>query len=324
MRDDAKAFLDLCVRTFVPPGPVLEIGARQVPGQEGYADLRPLFPGRTYTGCDVVAGPGVDRIENAEALGLADASVGTVVAADSLEHVADPGRAIAEMHRVLTPTGFCLLTVPFVFPIHHPPDYWRFTPEGLARLLAPFPAAAVFSCGDAQWPHTVCAVACRSMHPSFAASAGSLPAMWHAAGRFDPLVPFVPLASVARHDTGDVVRRPLAGTQELTQTFDCSSDGLCRVCVKIDVEGDPAGRALSLTIADATAATVPLAEARAHVHAPVRDRWVAFQFEPLPASAGRRLVLRLTSPDGAPGARLVPHVARDGTWSFEAFVRRIT
>jgi hypothetical protein len=322
VRDDAKAFLALCVRTFDPPGPVVELGALQVPGQEGYADLRPLFPGRAYTGCDVVAGPGVDRIADAAALDVAAASVGTVVAADSLEHMAEPARAIAEMHRVLADDGLCLLTAPFVFPIHHPPDYWRFTPEGLARLLAPFPAAAVFSLGDAQWPHTVCAVARRTAHPDFDGRAAALPAAWEASGQFDPLLPFVPLVSVARHDTGDVVLEPLDGSRVVTQAFASTADGLCRICIKVDVEGERAGRDLVLALADATAPQRVLAEVRSRVHAPVRGRWLAFQFSPLEASASRRFVVRLTSPAGATGARVLPHVSRDGTLSFEAFARR--
>jgi len=322
MRDDAKAFLALCVRTFDPPGPVIELGALQVPGQEGYADLRPLFPGRAFTGVDVVAGPGVDRIADAAALDLPAASVGTVVAADSLEHMAEPARAIGEIHRVLAPDGVCLLTAPFVFPIHHPPDYWRFTPEGLARLLAPFPAVAVYSLGDAQWPHTVCAVVRRGAHPGFAARAAALPAAWEASGQFDPLVPFVPVVSVARHDTGDVVLEALDGERAVTQAFDCAADGLCRICLKLDVEGDRAGREAVLAVTDASAPAALLAEVRVRIHAPVRGRWVAFDFDPLAASAGRRFVVRLTSPDGAPHARLAPHVARGGALSFEAFARR--
>jgi SAM-dependent methyltransferase len=322
MRDDVKAFLDLCVHVFAPAGPVLEIGALQGPGQEGYADLRPLFPGRAYTGCDLVAGPGVDRIENAEALGLPDASVGTVVAADSLEHVRDPGRAIREMHRVLRDDGLCLITTPFVFPIHYPPDYWRFTPEGLATLLAPFPAVAVFAYGCAQWPHTVCGVAARSARASFADQTQRLRHAWAAAAHVDPLVPFLPLASAGRHDTGDVVLDALAGDRVLTQVFECAADGLCRVCIKLDVDGAPGARDLEVTLADAAADTVVRARATLRAHGPVRARWMAFDFDPLPDTAGRRLVLRLTSPAGAADTRVVPHVARDGTLSYEAFVRR--
>jgi hypothetical protein len=77
-----------------------------------------------------------------------------------------------------------------------------------------------------------------------------------------------------------------------------------------------------LTIADAASPAVLLAEVGVRVRAPVRGRWVAFQVSPLAGSARRRLVLRLSSPGGAPGARLIPHVARDGTLSFEAFARR--
>ena len=39
--------------TFTLPGPILEIGSYQVEGQESVADLRTLFPGRTYLGMDV-------------------------------------------------------------------------------------------------------------------------------------------------------------------------------------------------------------------------------------------------------------------------------
>jgi hypothetical protein len=108
----------------------------------------------------------------------------------------------------------------------------------------------------------------------------------------------------------------------VTQAFECAADGLCRVCVKVDAEGERDGRDLVLAIVDAMRPDTVLAEARARVQAPVSGRWVAFQFGPLAASAGRRFVVRLTSPDGGAVARLAPHVGRDGTLSFEAFARR--
>src|SRR5688572_13003192 len=203
MRDDAKAFVELFARAFHPSGPVLEIGSRQTAGQEGYADLRAIFPGSTYVGCDLAAGPGVDRLTDASALDVPDASVGTVLAVDSLEHVADPWRAAAEMRRVLVPGGLCAIAAPFVFPIHHPPDFTRFTPEGMAWLLRSFHAAGVWSLGCAQWPHTVCAVAVRDGGDAvgFRAACARLEAAWDAAGRFDVLLAFAPVTSVARHDT---------------------------------------------------------------------------------------------------------------------------
>ena len=58
MRDHNKAFCRLVAETFDCPGPVFEFGSYQVEGQEGYANLRALFPGREYVGCDMRPGPG--------------------------------------------------------------------------------------------------------------------------------------------------------------------------------------------------------------------------------------------------------------------------
>jgi SAM-dependent methyltransferase len=321
MRDDAKVFVELVAKSFDPPGPVLEIGSLQTRGQEGYADLRAFFPGKDYTGCDVIAGPGVDRIADAAALDVPDGSIGTILAIDSLEHVPEPWRAAGEMHRVLAPNGLCAITMPFVFPVHYPPDYTRFTPEGMAWLLRAFGAVRVFSLGDAQWPHSVYALAARGGGLDFDRSCARLLAAWEAAGRFDALLPFSPVTSVARHDTGDVLLQPLGGTRVVTQEIDCPADGLCRVDVKVDAEGEPEGRLVACTVADA-ATGAPLAQAVTRVRPPARARWFAFQFPPIEGSAGRRLAIRFISPDGSAGARVVVHVARDGTLSYEALVRR--
>lgn len=326
MRDDVRAFIDCFVLGFEPVGPVLEIGSRQVMDQTGYADLRALFPGRVYTGCDVEPGPGVDRVDDACALSAAGGSVGTVLAADSLEHVAEPWRATAEMHRVLVPGGYCVVTVPFIFPIHHPPDYMRFTPEGLAHLLRPFEHVTVFSLGDAQWPHTVCAVAQRAgaTLPDFETRLARLRDAWNAAGRFDALLPFQPLTSISRHDTGDVKLPLLEGERAVVHTFDCTADGLCRVNAKVDAEGDGAGRPVRCTIADTREPARVLRAVSVHVRAPVRARWIPFSFDPIEDSGGRRLAVRFDAPASPSGTRVRVHVARDDTPSFEAFIRRRT
>jgi SAM-dependent methyltransferase len=325
MRDDVKVFVDLCVRTFEPAGPVLEIGSRQTHGQEGYADLRALFPGRAYVGCDVEPGPGVDRIDDACALRAADGSFGVVVAADSLEHVAAPWRAVAEMHRVLAPGGLCVVTAPFIFPIHHPPDYMRFTPEGLAELLRPFARVAAFSLGDAQWPHTACAVAVREPAAAFDERVARLRAAWDAAGRTDGLLPAEPLTSVVRRDTGDVQLDRIDHERTVAFTLDCPADGFCRATLKVDASGDLAGREVRCVVADARDPAQALRDVTVRVRPPVRGRCIAFPMEPLADSGGRRLVFRFSSPAGASGARVSVHVARtDGALSFEGFVRRRT
>ena len=58
---------------------------------------------------------GVDLVADAQALPLADASVELAVSFHVLEHVPDDARALAELARVLSPTGRLLLCAPMNF-----------------------------------------------------------------------------------------------------------------------------------------------------------------------------------------------------------------
>jgi SAM-dependent methyltransferase len=152
---------------FPLPGPVLEVGAYQVPGQEGLADLRPLFPGRPYVGLDVRPGPGVDLVADVEALPQADASVGTVLALAAFEHVPRFWRGFDEVRRVLRPDGAVLVACPFYFHLHaHPCDYWRFSPQALAWLLDGYPSKVLGWHGPASRPAHVWALAFREGRPA--------------------------------------------------------------------------------------------------------------------------------------------------------------
>src|SRR4051812_9781886 len=86
VRDHNKAFCRLAAETFDCPAPVYEFGSFQVEGQEGYANLRGLFAGKAYVGCDMRPGPGVDRVEDVSAINLPDASAGTVLCIETFEH----------------------------------------------------------------------------------------------------------------------------------------------------------------------------------------------------------------------------------------------
>jgi SAM-dependent methyltransferase len=160
MRPHLREFLELCAQTLVCPEPIVEIGALQVAGQEEIADLRPLFLGKTYIGCDMQSGPGVDRVEDIHKLSFRSSEVGTFILADTLEHVSDPLRAMKEIHRCLREDGVVIYSSVMYFPIHgYPNDYWRFTPEAFRALAADFPRAVIFFCGPAEFPHTVCGIA---------------------------------------------------------------------------------------------------------------------------------------------------------------------
>lgn len=148
--------------SFELPEPIMEIGAYQVPGQEEYTNLRHYFPGKEYLGVDMRAGPGVDCVADVEALPQADASVGTVIAMSTFEHVPHFWRGFEEVHRVLRPDGAFLVCCPFYFHIHnYPSDYWRFTPEAYHLLLEKYPQRMVGWHGPKKRPASVWALAFR-------------------------------------------------------------------------------------------------------------------------------------------------------------------
>lgn len=156
MRDHNKAFCRLVAETFDCPGPVYEFGSYQVEGQEGYANLRAMFPGREYVGCDMRPGPGVDRVEDVTAIRLPDRSAGTILCLETFEHVFEVRRAFDEVFRVLKPGGVFVITSPLNFRIHgYPDDYWRMTPNCLRRMLEPYAARVSGYQGHHAFPHTV-------------------------------------------------------------------------------------------------------------------------------------------------------------------------
>ena len=167
MRASIKEFISL-VASLLPIGePVYEFGSLQVNGQEGFADLRPLFPGREYVGCDLREGPGVDEILSLHNIDLPFGSVGTVLCLDTLEHVEYPRLALSEIHRILRPNGIAIISSVMYHHIHdYPSDYWRFTPEGFKSLLRPFSSSFVGYAGDEDFPHTIVGVGFKGEQPN--------------------------------------------------------------------------------------------------------------------------------------------------------------
>jgi SAM-dependent methyltransferase len=174
MRDHNKAFCRLVAESFDCPGPVYEFGSYQVEGQEGYADLRAMFPGREYVGCDMRPGPGVDRVEDVTAIRLPDHSVGTVLCIETFEHVFEVRRAFDEVFRVLKPGGIFVITSPLNFRIHaYPDDYWRMTPSCLRRMLEPYAARITGFQGHRAFPHTVMGIGLKAPVPTDLAARSS-------------------------------------------------------------------------------------------------------------------------------------------------------
>lgn len=117
-----------------PSGPgqaVLDVGC----GEKPYL---PHFSGvaSSYVGLDVHAGEHVDVVADADVLPFDDGSFDVVVSTQMLEHVPDPARVVSEAHRVLRPGGVLLLSTHGTTLYHPvPTDFWRWTQEGLEKLL---------------------------------------------------------------------------------------------------------------------------------------------------------------------------------------------
>jgi SAM-dependent methyltransferase len=156
MRKITREFTEMVVAEIPLPAPVVEIGSRQVEGHPELSDLRPLFPGKEFIGCDMLEGMGVDRIENIHKLTFEDNSVGTLIMLDTLEHVQYPFKAMEEVKRVLKPDGIVIMSSVMLCEIHgYPHDYWRFTPQGFETLLENFAALRVYYDLPEKYPRSV-------------------------------------------------------------------------------------------------------------------------------------------------------------------------
>src|SRR4029079_989327 len=147
---------------------------------EGYANLRGMFPGKSYVGCDMREGPGVDRVEDVSAIRLPDATAGTILCIETFEHVFEVRRAFDEVFRVLKPGGVFVITTPLNFRIHgYPDDYWRLTPNCLRRLMSAYSVRVAGYQGHRSFPHSVMAVGLKAPATSDAARrAGTLVAAY--------------------------------------------------------------------------------------------------------------------------------------------------
>ena len=109
---------------------LLDVGC----GEKPYA---PLFAPHVaeYVGVDV-ANPAADLEGTVEEIPVADASFDLVLCTQTLEHAADPARAVRELRRVVAPGGRVLASTHGVQVYHpNPVDLWRWTHAGLERLF---------------------------------------------------------------------------------------------------------------------------------------------------------------------------------------------
>jgi SAM-dependent methyltransferase len=148
-----SAWRDL--RALLPAlrGTVLDVGC----GAQPFRSL--VSPHATYLGIDTDAAKAHFGYEmpnttyfSGDIWPVAGASADVILCTETLEHVLETRRFLAEAARCLAPGGTLLLTVPFAARWHFIPyDYWRFTPSSLNHLLTAtgFDCVRVYARGNA-------------------------------------------------------------------------------------------------------------------------------------------------------------------------------
>jgi SAM-dependent methyltransferase len=132
----ARALMNQAVRTHVLTGRVLDVGSHEATTYiERMAKEEPLelervdltFPEGSPHHVDLERDP----------LPHADGTFDQVLVFNLLEHLYEPGNVLREARRVLKDGGEMLGFVPFLVQYHPDPhDYFRYTREALARMLA--------------------------------------------------------------------------------------------------------------------------------------------------------------------------------------------
>lgn len=117
-------------------------GARLLDAGAGEGRFRACFAQQRYIGVDLAIGSAtwdygaLDAVADLACLPLADATFDAVLCIQTLEHVPEPARVLAELARVLRPGGRLYLSAPQSWHQHQKPhDYFRYTSFGLRYLI---------------------------------------------------------------------------------------------------------------------------------------------------------------------------------------------
>jgi SAM-dependent methyltransferase len=117
-------------------------GARVLDAGSGEGQYRHHFARQRYSGVDLAVGDAswdysqVDAFADLTALPFRAATFDAAVHLVTIEHLREPGRALAEIARTLAPGGTLLIAAPHEWEVHQAPhDYFRYTRYGLAYVL---------------------------------------------------------------------------------------------------------------------------------------------------------------------------------------------
>jgi len=113
-------------------GTVVDVGAGQAP-------YKKFVKCKKYVPVDIEYNPGLPEMvvcDLNQGLSFGSNFCDLVIMTETLEHVKKPRFVLNEIFRILKPGGRLIMTSPFVWPIHAPPnDYFRYTNFGIEYLL---------------------------------------------------------------------------------------------------------------------------------------------------------------------------------------------
>lgn len=96
---------------------------------------------------EIEAMPNVDIVGDGHNLPFKDETFDAVIIEAVLEHVKAPQKVVSEAKRILRPSGYICVAVPFMQGYHaSPSDYQRYTIEGLIELLSEFEMVMCGAC----------------------------------------------------------------------------------------------------------------------------------------------------------------------------------
>lgn len=142
-------FKEKCIDIFTTSKEVIDIGGslRLDTGKSSRVEnknkwLEAYASKVNYKILDPVPDYNPDIIGDIHNLPFDDSSKEAILCLAVLEHVENPIKAVAELHRVLQPGGKVLIYVPFLFYYHahegYYGDYWRFTYDTLKMFSKKF------------------------------------------------------------------------------------------------------------------------------------------------------------------------------------------
>jgi SAM-dependent methyltransferase len=131
---------------------ILELGSGEKRGGEYVYSSKTYFDASNdFVQSDVVEGFG-HRVVDATTMGF-DAEFDVVLCMNTLEHIYDFQKAIANIRRALKPGGTAVITLPAFYPLHDEPnDYWRFTEHSLRILFKDFSRLEIKHSGPRRYP----------------------------------------------------------------------------------------------------------------------------------------------------------------------------